>query len=257
MKTISKILVILALVATMCLCLCGCDELDEMKAQHATWTNENNRDSITYNDDQYKLIPSNLTHNLKTSPTGIKLDPVYVTEPDVPVLLSQDECTALCTNKDKTLIFGNDDDIDQTFMLYCRSDIYDEVLEKIESGIKYDGYGFSYQILDEEDGGFTEDFYTFDSYQNDVINEIESTCKKNHFDKLYEPGVYVTTLTRISDNKLFYSNYRDVYYYNETGKYYLIENNIDKGTSSVIEIPKEYNDTFDEIKELTINVDFI
>ena len=256
MKIINKTLLVIALISTMCLCLCGCDEIDEMKAQQATWTTENNHNSITFNGDEYKLIPSNLTYNLKASPSNLNLNPVYVTEPDVPVLLSHDKCKALETNTDKTLIFGKDNDFNRTFMLYCRSDIYTEVLERLENGINYDGYGFSYSERNDDDGSLKEKFYTLDSAQNDVINKIENTCKKNHFDMIYEPGMHVTKLTKISEDNLFYSDYREIYFNIDNGKYFLTEYNYNENTSTVIQIPDEYNDTFKEIREIAVDIEF-
>ncbi len=89
MKKSIKIILCLSLVAIMCTGLCSCDALDDAKKNHAVYSEDYN--TITYNDSVYKICPTELRETLHTY-ISEKYDftdkILYITEPDVPVLLA-------------------------------------------------------------------------------------------------------------------------------------------------------------------------
>ena len=266
MKTTYKILAIIALISIMCLCLCGCDELDQMKSEQATWTDKDNYESITYNGDTYKMIPSSLTKDLDATPSLITDTSVYITNPDVPVLLSHTQGIAFKTNADKSIIYGTIDptdgpisyyvdcivdysveDINAWFTIYCRSDLYDEVIASLKEGLTYTDYGFSYYRYDEETEEYSEGFQKLTKEQKAVIDEIEKTCKQTKHDEIYMPAMHVTQLIKISDNDLFYTDHWEIFTNLENDSYYLVFNNYNTNKSFSIDVPQKYNKTFDKI----------
>lgn len=80
-KVIKTVLVLLAVVG-MLLCLCGCTGLENMRKNQA-FSRENGE--ILWNGAVYKALPES---EYLFVDTGYFDDTVYLTEPDVPVLLS-------------------------------------------------------------------------------------------------------------------------------------------------------------------------
>ena len=255
MKKNTKFLVLLLALLMMCLCLTGCDELDYMRESQAFWTVDGNTDSITFDGVEYKRLdatnPPNPMYNSNYT------DAVFVTDSDVPVLLSRDYCVSLNISEDKNFIYGYvfDDYTNEVYgvydgdgreAVYCKADIYDEVMEKINEGIKYTNYGFGYSYWDDEKNEDVWEYYYMNDTETKALNKVFEDPKLLTYDEVdtYE---YITDFNKVSDDKYFgqggyiiYSDGRDSYY---IGKY-----------SETLEeevyyaVPEELNDTFREIK---------
>ena len=147
----------------MCLSLCGCQELDDMRAAHAFWQEDG---SILWNGNVYR--------QLGDEDTRYDLDIVYdnvtinVTTKDVPVLLSGmsgmfSEPFDVCA--DGTLLEAYD--WKGGYVMYCREDVYAETEEYLKNGFELSTYYYSY--LDEDYNSFN---YYLTEYQTKTINDI-------------------------------------------------------------------------------------
>ncbi len=117
MKKIKSILLILVL----CLSLCSCAELDEMRNCHAI--NLGNG-KLKLNDQIYILLDAQHELELNYDYSDYGRD-IYITEPDVPVLLSQSGIHKYLPsiNKDETIINDVGD-------FYVREDVFDAIVSK-------------------------------------------------------------------------------------------------------------------------------
>ena len=131
-------LVLLSLL--VCLSLCGCRQLDEMKAKHAVWRKDG---TILWNGTVYRPLPRrnfDLNGNRFT-------ESINVTESDVPVLLSEDYGERFYGTEDGVFLYGykSDEEYTNHTREYCRADKYKEVraefdqMERLE-GLCYDYY---------------------------------------------------------------------------------------------------------------------
>ena len=114
-KTVKRIILLLT-IFSLSLCLCGCDALDKMRQNQGFW-GENGE--ILWNGAVYKELPSD--EYLYVNQDDITI--VYVTEPDVPVLLSVFE-RGYYPGEDGLFLSG-------AGKYYCREDRYQEIQERI------------------------------------------------------------------------------------------------------------------------------
>lgn len=272
MKKILKISAITLAVIVMCLSFTGCAQLDDMKEHHAVWTQSGNASSITYNDTEYVLIENTNGDN----PAYKETEELYVTEADVPVLLSVDKGTELNITTDGNFISGVVSDeyaesIDESYdvskdtpetpngvssippsgfgkyVLYCKKDIYDEITATIESGIKYTDYGYSCWNYDNEENPYRyiylddEDAKLIDKAIDDakLVDDSDYSIRNNCFS--------LGTLDHISEDKYFGKAMYDVYWLDMgVGEYYLSYID-DNGTERVYAVPQKYSKDFDSI----------
>ena len=101
--------------------LCSCDFIEEKRAEQAVYVETEDGLAIEYLSKKYKpiSIPYELTVNANEF--------LYVTEKDVPLLLSTFLGTGMYCNKDKTVISSTDSNI------YCREDVYEEYSERLKN----------------------------------------------------------------------------------------------------------------------------
>ena len=120
-------------VLLLCVSLCGCAELKDMKAHHAVWLKDG---SILWDGVEYKPILDNKyrTQNEKYGDHSNYYlnhdrfdDYLNVTMSDVPVLLSKRFGRTLVLDAKGGFIHGYSVPLKDTY-LYCRADRYDEVV---------------------------------------------------------------------------------------------------------------------------------
>lgn len=115
-KNVKTVLVLLTAVGLL-LCLCGCSGLENMRKKQA-FPGENGE--ILWNGAVYKALPGNEDFYVET---GDYSELVYVTEPDVPVLLSSMFSEMdLYPSGDGVFL----EDLDAG-IYYCREDRYEEM----------------------------------------------------------------------------------------------------------------------------------
>ena len=130
---------LLALV--LCMSLCGCDRLDELKANHAVWQSDG---SILWNGVVYKPLPpmnSDVDVNTLHFTWGLR-----VTEPDVPVLLSEELGRGFDVSEDQQFIYGSVqvDVYSYEHRLFCREDRYEDVVARYQEGFVSDRLCYDY-----------------------------------------------------------------------------------------------------------------
>lgn len=262
MKKNTKFLVLVLALLMMCLCLTGCDELDNMRDLHATWTTEGNTDSITYNGVEYKRIyGSNLPDPMFSS----QFQMIFVTEPDVPVLLSQTQGVALSISYDEHFIVGTlyDDytaEYDMLYssiaygyeelekVLYCKADIYDDIVAKINDGIEYTKYGYEYYTYDEESYIDEYNYYYLTDEECDAINKVVKEVEPVYNSQIAYEHRWIIDLDKISDDGYFAKFSYEIYADN-LDQYYLTNysETIDEYTH--YKVPDDMSDIFEQIVE--------
>ena len=278
MKKITKISALVIAVTLMCLSFTGCAELDKMKEQQAFWTEKGSKNSITYDGAEYIAIDNPDSYN----PTyNSNEDFIYVTDADVPVLLSSDFGVSLQISNDKNFIFGFAYDVivrsvneeydelkDHNYgpfsdtsegkeILYCKKDIYDEVKEKFEKGINYTGYGYRSWMENPDENG-NAPYYYLDDKDAKLIDKIADEVKpeiQNDAGVSYS-GCNICTLNSISEDKYFGKLSYDVIWADDVDEYYLSLYTFETETYSVYKVPKEYNSDFDRIFKNAIDAWF-
>lgn len=122
MKAILKRTLAMTLACLLIAGLCGCSALDKMRQNQATMLENGD---ISLSGTVYKPLPENPYFSPQVG--GNDDQTVYLTKPDVPVLLSSTVCEQiLYTDKDRVLLGAGYSDI-----WYCRQDRYAEYEEKL------------------------------------------------------------------------------------------------------------------------------
>ncbi len=164
MKQIKRIAA-LTLILVQLFLLCGCNALDQMRETQAFYdVGKINRNGVIY-----QLLPSCEELNPPADLTSI----VYVTPPDVPVLLSRllaNEQLWLSTDGN-FLISLYDDNI------YCRQEMHQQMSQRIREGFTPEVVCYSYETYDEETDDVSEDTYILTDEQVEVIELIISTVE--------------------------------------------------------------------------------
>lgn len=128
------------LIVALCLSLCSCDYLDEMRKERFDWGNEEKTILVSRSGVEYKLIPNEKSLVIEYNGGGYG----YIADSeDIPLLLADLFGEHVYTDLDENFIsFYADGDSEEMF--FCRSDRYDEINKFInkKSSLKY---GYSYR----------------------------------------------------------------------------------------------------------------
>ena len=132
----------LLMVFALCLSLCGCNALDELRRSRATRPQEG---VIRLADGtEYKLLPECEA----LCPTwDDMMYSYYIVEEDLPLLLTQ-YGDGVSSSKDGLFLEVYGEDI----QYYCRTDAYDSIVARIDQGFTPDVYGYTY--FDPEAGDY-------------------------------------------------------------------------------------------------------
>lgn len=242
MKRLLRILCVVLSVVAIAL-LTGCKELDALRARQAFWDNGNIRLG------NYEYIP--LTACAELQPTfEYDDDYITVTEKDVPLLLSVYMGTELTKSTDGIFISASyyrySEDYDGS--IYCRSDKYDEMQRRIAEGFKPEGYCYSYNDYDTEDG-ITVKHYKLTQDEiaalNAVLSEVEPEALPDNIDVNYD---FCVSLEGCSGDLLFRSGFCDLYL---EGESYCILLEKD-GKALIYSVPQKYNQAFKSIMSAEI-----
>lgn len=208
MKKTIRIAVALVLALGVCLSLCSCQTLDNMRNRQAFFDKSKN---IVYKGDTFK--PITITNNDLLALDGKGLT---VTERDVPVLLSDYEGTEATLTCDGKIIFMHDDN----GLTYCRSDFYD-YLKEADKTHQLDT--FAYIPTNELDEWKASDLVLFSSSENEEFSGAIERSQKGTYDDMWhetEGGYgYVGEIYLCSKDKIFGVFSYDILYTNNT--YYL------------------------------------
>ena len=143
----AKRIVALALALLLCLPLCSCKELDDMRAHHAFLQEDG---TVLWNEAVYKLLPEYDDEVFEEYDFYVNaVGSVYVTEADVPVLLSDTLGKRMYAYKNGEVIMR----WQEKGVFYCRVDVYDHMVNGLNAIIERKvAVGYSIAVLDRNTG---------------------------------------------------------------------------------------------------------
>lgn len=222
----------IALVFMLCLSLCGCQKLEDMRAVHATWQEDG---TILWNGNVYRQIedvPDTLQFYVEQE--------VLVTESDVPVLLSDILGTGFTVDKDGVLMHNWSWKGDETW--FCREDKYEEMATYFQMEVEMDTYFYTY--WPEENGRSKEThYYLSDEEKNAIdtlLNELDFDEPEDDFFNTFEMTEFCVTLGRCDGKHLFAEHYVVEIVSKQEG-YYLFSDGL------LARVPDSYYSLFEKI----------
>lgn len=232
MKKAAKILSLL-LVFAICFSLSGCGVLEEMRQTRAIMEEDGTikfYDGTTY-------LPLPACEGL--IPVYNEFELVYLVEEELPLLLTffSGDTFQRSDNGVFLSFYGGDTEI-----LYCRSDVYDTVLDSLENGIT--GETYVYWYINYEEG--TYDLYTLTDDQADAIGQV---CSTQTPEVLPEMAVldydYLIDMMICPEDQLFMMDTVDLCVLND--KYYVVI--FGEEATVLYSVPESLSDTFEDIFE--------
>ena len=227
------------LVLTVCLSLCGCARLDEMKARHAVWQEDG---AILWNDAVYKPLPA----VMEAEVNRMRLDdiPLHVTEVDVPVLLSALYGDYFECDKEGVFLRGytRNNTYYGEYTLFCREDHYEEVAAELTNG--FVTKGLCYDYFDSQLNAMRTYYVTAE--QEYAISFVLDTAEWFSYDDEFY-AEYEVQLYR-HDALDLYREYEMLLMYTGGG-YYLVQNDI------AYLVPTDYEQTMQDILQVGYNAE--
>ena len=166
MKRAWKRCIALLLILLLTLGLCGCDALDDMRK--AQMQLDENGD-VVFEGIRYQRLPESEF----LSPEYSGLHYIYITEPDVPVLLSHILWEAMMDISDD----GNFLIDMENGVCYCREELYESVFDQIVNGFEVAGMQYEYGFYDEEEGIYRWAYYKLTQAQRETVYEVLETVE--------------------------------------------------------------------------------
>ena len=206
MKKFLRITVCALLLAVLCLSLSACQELDNLRSNHGIYTDET-KEQISLRGKTYVKFAEQAMESFHTEAYPItEAWGIYVTDADVPVLLSQTNGEAIRYNTDadgEPIILSVTDSTPYKYkyIYYCREDKLNEVKAKMGAAT------LDYLYTDYNYWSFEEDSYVYG--------------KKLLSQKQYD--IITKTLDRPYDSEIDLAETADLYFYNWKGLYYTDE----------------------------------
>lgn len=237
MKKVSRIMAVIAVLA-LCASLCGCNMLDELRETRATITQEGN--IKLYDGSEYILLPE----CEYLAPDFGDFNLVYVVEEEIPLLLTQTSDTVFLKSVDGLFLQNYTDDF---FEIYCRSDAYESVVERMESGISDGFYGYWYFDNEEGDDGF----YMLSQAQTEAIAEVCSQEPEILPEAAALDYEYMAMLCYCSKDMLFQQNTVNICLLN--GRYYVAKYDMER--TALYSVPDAFTQVFAQMMEKQIESD--
>lgn len=228
MKRFLRIFALITACVMLCLSFASCDAIDEMRELRGFWNEDG---SISYGGKTYLLLPE----CDELHPPMREEDMVNITEKDVPILLAGQFGKRFYKSVDGDFLWGGD-------IVYCVSDRYDDIAQRIEAGIQLDGYCYAYYT-------YNDDFDSVINYyklSEKEINAVNATV----IDK--EPIAlpsgtslncdYAIYIERCSDDLLFRSGAFDIWVCGDA--YYIKVYDMSDGNTDYYAVADEHKATF-------------
>ena len=217
-------------VMMLCLSLCGCQALEDMRAVHAVWQEDG---SILWNGDVYRKLEG-ATDAIQPF---YSMNSIRVTEADVPVLLSGMFGTSADVSRDGMLLCVMH--WDGGYTTYCHEDHFDEINAYLQGDMAIDHYCYSYWS---DEGELM--YYYLTQEQQQVIDEIllSEEPLPSEWDGYanYEEGEYTLVIEGCDEKHLFTEWYMFEIAVEKDGYYLITEEH-------AYAVPPAYYGVFDEI----------
>ena len=237
-KSVKVLSLIISII--FCFSLCGCINLDDFRDIRASITKEGT--IKLYDGSEYKLLPEceELVPDFFSSD-----EVVFVVEEEVPLLLTFISEASFSKSADG--LFLQDDSVD-SLVYYCRTDVYDSVLRRIQNGFSPELCGYYYFDFDSE----KECFYSLTEAEAAAVNEVYKTVTPEKVPEAAELSYdYTASLCLSSKDKLFMKDFVNVSVLE--GKYYLV--NYDLNLTTIYNVPKKFEKVFESILKKQIESD--
>lgn len=266
MKKATKLFALIVAILMMCLCLSGCDELDDLRTHHAKFVKADDYSAVTLNGQLYKRISGDIT-DLNPLYNSRNYEVISLTNPDVPVLLSDYYGDYLDISDSGIFMYGyiNEDGYyyesitgytgNSFEVLYCRDDKYEEVSQIIEDGIEYTKYGYGYWTYDEDDINSSElyeyeddeyNYYLLSEEECDTIDEIIKNTEPIIDAETPYDYYYLVMLDNISEDGYFSKESYEIYT-DDLGNYTLNLYSYVTDEYKTYYVDEKYNDIFDKL----------
>lgn len=212
------------LVVVLCLPLCSCQRLDEMRAAHAVWQEDG---SIKWDGNVYRKLADSPKISIICDPTTI-----WLTEEDVPVLLSETigEYCRISRNRVILIVPGLEGEV-----LYCREDMCDFMTEHLKNPELTTYY---YNCWDHESD--EEHYYylsvTQGSTIDQLITELEFVDVDGEFYYDVTANDFRVMLGKCDSERLFGANYV-LEIVRKSGTFYLMTPD-----EQIAQVPSKYDD---------------
>ncbi len=237
MKRYIRITAFILSALLLCSVFTGCDMLDEMRRSHAV---KNEKDNIILNGNEYKYVPfASLTSLFNFE--IIETRDIYVTEPDVPVLLSEGFYENFGdVSEDGKYICIYDENYDTVY--YCLIEEYDKLTERLEAPFEPEVLAYPYYYYDYENDEEIYGNYTLTEEERkaveDVLRSVEPVQLENY--SVYQAESYCI-LYECSDDLIFNRMVLGIEYKN--GRY-AVTRDIGNTITEVHRVPDELESIF-------------
>ena len=240
MKKAIRVLSLL-LVLAICFSLCGCNALDELRESRASIMADG---TIKLPDGtEYKLLPA----CKELYPDSNDFETVYISPEELPLLLTVFSEESFIKSNEGMLLYDYDDDR-SSLICYCRSDVYDNLLDRIKKGFTPEACGYWYYDFDNEE----DYFYTLTKAQEDAVFEVYRNQTPQQLPEAasldYES---MANLMLCTSDKLFMQETVSICILNE--KYYVVDYEAD--TPMLYTVPDNLNKEFAAILKKQIESD--
>ena len=208
----------------ICTSMTGCKALENMRQKQGFWDNDGN---IILNGKKYIELNDAKYLKLTNYDFDLRKDTVYVTKPDVPVLLSGIVGESFEKyNKGMFLVSGK---------TYCREDKYDEITAIQENSQIFEEYCYTIWL----NGEIKE--VLFEGDEKSAIDYVIKNVTPEHSSSSADFGTeYTAPFSAVSKDKIFGCEY---FLSRKDGKYF-IENGDDM---LLYTVPENYNSVMETI----------
>ncbi len=230
MKKFLKLITVASVIAMLCLTLCSCDMIDDLRSCHAIWDEYPN--SFVLNGKKYEYIGNAKELSMVEHSYGI-----YITNEGIPVLLIEDMGQSAIYNSDHELarVNSNSD-------LYAtdKSRSYIEaLLNDINGGKGLSNYG-AYSYKREKDEHLNVEFNVVPKAVKSVLDQLVLAIEAGDNvivpeDDMLSELRYCGDVYSSDDMGIFIDAYKSYTFYSYENKYYFANE-----TGSFVEVSSDY-----------------
>lgn len=233
MKKIYKSILTAALALMLLLSLSGCSALEEMRSVQAYNLGYG---TIVWKGDTYKTLP--LCNYL--SPEMDYTTSVYVTDEDVPVLLSNYVYQEMLdVSKDENFLHAP-----WTNVYYCKEELHADLSLRIKEPFAPDMVCYEFTVYNEDAADFEDRYYKLSKGQLASLEEILQSEPLPDNDIMWEDQYWGLTLYKSSEDRLLKKDYMDIYY---TGNGYFLLLRPEGEAEQLYAVPQKFDGLMQKI----------
>lgn len=246
MKKSARIIALVLSLVTLCLSLSSCDFIDKMRENQGFWNEDG---SIKWNGETYKLLPK--CEYFAPEVEGSD-NVIYVTESDVPVLLTNFYGEDFLLSKNGIFLM-NEDPLYVSTDIYCRSDKYDETVAYLKTPGILSEYCYIYYAYN-DDNVYEERRYQLTESEKAAVTSVLKANPTKGTDENPEDYEYIIDLWLCSKDMLFMRDLNCSILIQKGGSYLLSVEKQDGDALSTYyySVPDSMNATFDKLVSIYV-----